>query len=375
VTQARRPADGRVVVLAYAVGLEDFDDTNGSNAYESPEAFRDLPDAFVDADKSGVYSGNNVNGDVDTPVPYRPFALGNFLTGDGVRGQAHIRASTVLYMSAPSGTGNPTVVIPNSSLSQTTNLLSGSTLPARYVRIDSLNGCASSTPQADIELYLDDGYGNPMAAGTSLVAPGSNFTDNLSQKALKPSSVLALGTRSPSVIIDGASNGNGGNQIKELAWTSTNSFGNVVTRHVITVAGVSGKCVGNGSFALEATSPRGAVQTVGVLHEGQARGETHPFDVRFLDRVSFSLDRSTAPVSTDIELVEATFNMRVGVNASSYSIRWGDGTSLVSGSLPISGANLKHQYAAAGTYTVTMTVTDGVGAVHTGTRTVVITAP
>lgn len=370
-SQAYRPKDGRVVVLAYADGLEDYDDSNGNNEYDLGEAFVDLPDTFIDADKSGSYSGVNLNGDLDRAVPYQSPA--NYVAGNGVRGNAHIRASTVLYMSAPSSSGNPTVVIPNSSLSQTTNLLVNSTpLTARYVRIDSLGGCLSSSPTADIELYLDDGYGNPMAADTNLAAPETNFTENLAPKTLRPSKVLAFGARSPSLGIDGAGNGNGGNIIKDAPWSSTDSRGNVVTRHVVTVEGVTEKCLGTATFNLEATSPRGAPSTVRVLHEGEARGDYHGFDVRFLDRVSFTLDSDSTTVDSDIKITEATFNMPVGITAVSYSIDWGDDSAVATVDAPSPLVDTVHQYAADGTYSVVLSVTGSDGVLRTAVRRVVV---
>lgn len=369
VTQARRPQDGRVVVLAYADGLEDYDDTNGNNIYDDGESFGDLADAFVDANKSGGYSGVNINGDLDIPVPYQSPA--NYTSGNGKRGNAHIRASTILYLSAPSSTGNPTVVIPNTSLSRTTDLLvSGAPVAQRFVRLDSLLACPVTTPQTDIELYLDDGYGNPMAAGTTLVT--SNFSDNLVQKSFKPSSVLALGGRAPSAFIDGGSNGNGGNVIKVLPWSSTGTLGNVTTRHVVTVSGVANKCEGTASFVLDAASPRGAAKSVSVLYEGESRAAAHGFDVRYLDQLAFALDSVSASVNTDVTLSSATFNVPVGITAQSYRINWGDGANVGPiATFPI--ANTSHRYTAAGSYTVTLRVTGSDGVERTATRNITIT--
>jgi hypothetical protein len=43
-----RPADGRVTVLAYALGEESFLDTNGNNVYDTGEDHQDLGDVFLD---------------------------------------------------------------------------------------------------------------------------------------------------------------------------------------------------------------------------------------------------------------------------------------------------------------------------------------
>lgn len=41
-----RPADGRITILAYALGEEGFADTNGNNLFESGEAYQDLGEPF-----------------------------------------------------------------------------------------------------------------------------------------------------------------------------------------------------------------------------------------------------------------------------------------------------------------------------------------
>ena len=41
-----RPVDGRITILAYALGEESFTDTNGNNLYEAGEAFQDLGEPF-----------------------------------------------------------------------------------------------------------------------------------------------------------------------------------------------------------------------------------------------------------------------------------------------------------------------------------------
>jgi 5-hydroxyisourate hydrolase-like protein (transthyretin family) len=50
-----RPADGRVTVVAYALGEESFIDLNGSNIYQSGNPFQDLGNIFISRDGSGVY--------------------------------------------------------------------------------------------------------------------------------------------------------------------------------------------------------------------------------------------------------------------------------------------------------------------------------
>lgn len=66
VVQNPKPADGRVYVVAYAQGEENFTDSNNSNIYDSGEfnaATQDLGEVFVDGNKNGLIdSGERVVG-------------------------------------------------------------------------------------------------------------------------------------------------------------------------------------------------------------------------------------------------------------------------------------------------------------------------
>lgn len=55
VSSSPRPDDGRITVVAYALGEESFLDLNGNNAYDANEPFQDLGDIFKDRNFDGVY--------------------------------------------------------------------------------------------------------------------------------------------------------------------------------------------------------------------------------------------------------------------------------------------------------------------------------
>lgn len=114
-----RPGNGRITVLAYALGEESFLDTDGDNVYDSSEIFQDLGDIFLSRRFSDTYEAG--------PDQYISLALpsgkvcvnapdaypGNILavgatvpsvgasTCDGVWGRAYVRraAETVLSTS------------------------------------------------------------------------------------------------------------------------------------------------------------------------------------------------------------------------------------------------------------------------------------
>lgn len=299
VSQARRPLDHRVVVTAYAVGLEDYDDTNGNNVFDVGEQFGDLGDAFVDANKDGFAGEPNrlntnpvtfeqrpnglpntpVNGDTDTLISYQ-VGTAFRATGDGVRGTAHIRASAVIYLSNASSAGEPTAVMPLSQFNREINLLSDGTLSGNFIRLQPSCPAGTSVPQTSITVLLEDGWGNPMAAGTRLAAVDPS--DNVGPGEPRPSLVLALGARPPSPLVDLP------NEPKPSTWTQLttdgrpNTNGTVTTQHSIVVRGVPDKCAGDASFALEATSPRGGGANVQLLYDGELRGTgRRAFDVRY----------------------------------------------------------------------------------------------
>ena len=378
VSQARRPLDNRVVITAYAVGLEDYDDNDGDNVYTafpnatapqkcsdparnlSKDCFYDLGDAFVDANKDGLSTAATINSDTDALISYQ--TPGQFkAAGDGTRGTAHIRASTVIYLSQASSAGDATVVVPLASLRQERNLITGG-LSTPFIRLQPSCPQGTPLPQATISVALDDGIGNPMAATTSLAAVEPS--DNVSTGGFRPSAVLATGARAPVPSIDLP------NVPKVLPWTTFDDNNNVVTGHGVTVRGVQDKCSGDASFALEVKSPRGGAATARVLYEGESRAVSRfGFDVRYRDSaVTFTLQ---GPTASRVEITAAGFVGAVGGPATAYTIDWGDGTSASGATSAIAQGNRAHTYAAAGTYILTLGATVD-GTVYTGTKSVVV---
>lgn len=363
VSQARRPLDNRVVVTAYAVGMEDFDDLNGDNVYTNGvDGFdlsrQDLGDAYVDANKDGVYGDGSttaptnptINGDTDIPIPYQ---RNNVITvkGDGVRGTAHIRASTVIYLSQASSAGDPTVVVPLSSLSRTYSP-NGGVLSGPFVRLKPVCPKDTPVPQATVFAMLDDGIGNPMAAGTTLAV--ADASSNISPAGFRPSSVLAIGARPPSPGMDLP------NIQKASTWMANNANSNVPSAHSITVRGVEEKCSGDASFALELKSPRGGSAGARVLYEGDPRSTLRSaFDVRYREQVGFSATAGGA-LSVTVGLENWVGSAAGPSTAKRFEIDWGDGSADTTVDLPGS-LSQSHLYAPGLSNTsvaITVTVVD-----------------
>ena len=348
VSQARRPYDNRVVVTAYAVGLEDFDDRNGDNIYNLGEPFVDLGDAFVDANKDGVANSSTINGDTDILVPYQQNTVFR-AAGDGVRGTAHIRASTVIYLSQASTGGQPTAVVQAESLSQEHGLLAAS-LSGYFLQLAPVCPDGVPLPQANMAMVLEDGIGNPMAAATSLIAVDPS--DSIAPASFRPAVVLAIGARPPSPGIDAPAGI--GNTPKALPWFSALAAnGNVVTPHTVTVRGVKDKCAGNATFALEVASPRGGKAAAKILVAGEPRFPAAPaperfgFDVRYRDPVNFNLGMSgqIATFNSASWAGQAAPANLAPDAAVSYVIDWGDNKSSAGAGPLIAAAHRTHSYA------------------------------
>lgn len=67
-SQNFRPTNGRVTVLAYMDGDEDFVDDNGNNRFDTDESFTDMGQPFLDADEDSSYTvGEQKVGNAATP--------------------------------------------------------------------------------------------------------------------------------------------------------------------------------------------------------------------------------------------------------------------------------------------------------------------
>ena len=377
VSQARRPQDNRVVVTAYSVGLEDFDDRNGDNEYTVGDPFTDLSDAYVDANKDGLPSTATINGDTDVLVPYqRPTSYSP--GGDGVRGTAHIRASTVIYLSKASTAGDPTVVLPLEQLNQERDLLSGFLSSARFLRLTPSCPEGVPLPQGALSMVLDDGIGNPMAAGTTLSVVDSS--DNIAPAGFRPSEVLAFGARPPTPLTDLPNLPKVQFDLAGLPapyrLVESNSpaiglprNGTVTTGHSVTVRGVKDKCSGSGVFALEVKSPRGGKAIARILLDGESRSVgRYAYDVRFRQA---GLNTSLSTSARSVTVTSASLVQDVGGSAvASTSVDWGDGSIDASATATLPAT--LHNFAVAGSYAVRITATTVDGLSYSRTQTVTV---
>jgi hypothetical protein len=148
-----RPADGRVTILATALGEESFTDANANGLLDDPpDAYTDLGEAFRDDDEDGVFDAVEELRELD--------GNGSYNTGDGqyngvlcdLEGDALINAvnvcsstkntfvrdSIVLVMSAPASHIDFVADLNNLTLVNSLEC-GGETLETAYVLISDLN--------------------------------------------------------------------------------------------------------------------------------------------------------------------------------------------------------------------------------------------
>lgn len=200
VSNLPKPLDGRVTIVAYALGEESFKDLNGNNVYDPNEPFQDLGDVYLDRLYNGVYEAANdefislqlpgtvlrapcVNSNepelrLDTSVPSRQLD-GTTPTCNGAWGQAYVRRAieTVLSTSAARpvwGGGLPGGSSPGQPVILQTTSAAGS-----LASFDTVNGTvigSNGAAAGSFSFLLGDANPvrlNPMPAGTSVTVEGS----------------------------------------------------------------------------------------------------------------------------------------------------------------------------------------------------------
>ncbi len=252
-SQNFRPLNGRVTVLAYVQGVEDFVDMNGDGQYSCTdpidvngvrpvvyrplidtcrsggEPFTDLPDAFLDAGLLAKQSGFPLNGSTldgsydaangDLPIPFN--ASGYQATGNGKWGINFIRASAEFIFS-----GSEAFLVRQKCDKFGNNCTGDWTdgnpaeLPELHNAVDAPIRCAIGEDYT-LVFRLHDINNNPLAAGTTLTTSDA--------------SKLIPGTVFPNTVL------------------STNRVGGTLHRVLVKA---DDTCV-PGSFAIRVTSPKG----------------------------------------------------------------------------------------------------------------------
>jgi hypothetical protein len=211
-----RPANGRVTILAKAIGEESFVDANGNGAFDNAETFTDQAEPFRDDSEDGTYQAGedffdfNNNGTRDPPDTLFNGVLCNDTAGrcgaPTTRSAGIARQNFVILSGS-----TPTVTQPD-----------GSPLPT------TLNVGFNSA--ISLAAWVRDVNGNPMPAGTTvaLSASGAGLSVAAPASFTVPCTAIAAGAQASGATV----------------------FGYTVT---------SGTTGGTGVLTLTITTPRGLV--------------------------------------------------------------------------------------------------------------------
>jgi len=148
-SQEFRPPNGRVPLLATAIGEESFTDSNGNGAFDATEAFNDSSEPFEDDAETGAYAANdyfvdfNNNGSFDGPNGSFNGVLCNDAARCGGAKSAGIGARNIIILSGSS----PTIDVVDGS---------------------DVVFAPPVTAGTSFKLWVRDLHGNPMPATTTV---------------------------------------------------------------------------------------------------------------------------------------------------------------------------------------------------------------
>ncbi len=188
-SSASRPANGRVTILAYAIGEKSFVDANSNNSYDltpAPgETFYDLGDPYIDANENGIwdagefYIPSTTSG--SSPCLTQPSATAlpssyanvpsRQNTCTGTWGQNYVRRSAVIVLSGSFAKISPATLTMGAS-------------------------CIGNLVLPLIDVNGNPGPGNPMPAGTTVSTANNNvtYTPNGATKASLATVSITAGT-------------------------------------------------------------------------------------------------------------------------------------------------------------------------------------
>lgn len=185
-SQGTRPADGRVPLIATAIGEESFVDANGNGTFDAGETFYDTAEPFEDDAETGTYQLGDYYFDFNNNQLHDP-PNGKF---DGV-----LCTDTARCGSKSAGIGATNTIILSGS-TPTVDMLDGSGNPVA-LHIPTGGGI--------VRLWIRDANGNPMPGGTDVTAAvsgnsGASYTLNQPTAFKVPCSAVPAGTKDGSTV-------------------------------------------------------------------------------------------------------------------------------------------------------------------------------
>ena len=230
-----RPANGRLTILATAVGEESFLDTNANGLFDSGEFFTDLGEPFIDNDENGLFN-SGFEEFIDFPLPAQ-------VNGNGTRDAGDLQFNGILrtaFLTAPTSlnVSSSLVLVLATGNANITTIPSSITLPGCTDGTGATNTPPFGDPVA-VTVTVKDANGNVMPKGTKVEFNTSNG------KILNPTTSFTIAN----------SNSNAG----------TSFF--ISMRTDATIDATTGLCTNaqaSGLLFIKVTSPGGIVTEPGI---------------------------------------------------------------------------------------------------------------
>jgi hypothetical protein len=226
--------NGRVEILATAIGEESFDDVNSTGYYQAGDPFSNLGEPYLDANESGAY----VKGD-----PFdNYFNTGSYVGPSG--SFIGITCTSTSCTESTLGIGVEHLIIMSTTGARA--YLSTSS-PTTFVNVSGGVSIAAGTTGA-FYLLVTDQNGNPMAAGTQISATATSSAGS-----------VTVGGSGSSVLT--GCNSSGGPTTSYYTIPGGMKVGGDVTSVGLTAAATAG----NGSITIQVLSPESkSITTFGI---------------------------------------------------------------------------------------------------------------
>ena len=191
-SQGTRPATGRVAILAYTPGEEDFVDANGNNVYDAGETFTDLGNAYRDDNFSGTFDA----GEFAVPRAGSTTCAGGYYgrpnTCDGVWGAIDVRDQKIVIFASGGAVFSAVTTSISSGVAFTIADVNGNSLPTGS-KIEVAGRAASSTGSCSATTATDK-VPNRLGPTSVSVLPVCAAGDFIDIKITSPSGIVSSKT-------------------------------------------------------------------------------------------------------------------------------------------------------------------------------------
>jgi hypothetical protein len=172
-TSGTRPANGRVSIMAYVPGEEDFVDANYNNKYDPNEKFTDMGNAYRDDDENlaftlGEFSVPRAGGQACNPAGFSPNqGDGTGLPGengrpgtcDGVWGTNEVRKQIVIVVATGRAIITPISIVRTNLSVSVTDLIGNSMPTGTTIEAEKLSGSDNCTVKNVLPAVIANRYG------------------------------------------------------------------------------------------------------------------------------------------------------------------------------------------------------------------------